>query len=40
MFEPGDDLYLTVPKESEFAMVQVTFKDGTISAPQKVIRAR
>ena len=38
MFEPGDDLYLTVPGNTRFAMVQVTFKDGTKSVVQKVVR--
>lgn len=38
MFEVGDELlYLQVPKETRFAMVQVTFKDGTESAVQKVM---
>ncbi len=40
MFEVGDELYLAVPKDSEFATVQVTFKDGTVSAPQKVVRTK
>nr|MDQ2659079.1 hypothetical protein [Verrucomicrobiota bacterium] len=40
MFEVGDELYLTVPKDSQFATVQVAFKDGTVSAPQKVMRAK
>ena len=38
MFESGDDLYLTVPGESQFASVQVTFKNGTKSSVQKVVR--
>lgn len=38
MFEVGDDLYLTVPKQTQFANVQVTFKDGTKSTVQKVPR--
>ena len=38
MFEVGDELYLTVPADSEFATVQVTFKDGTVSPKQKVMR--
>ena len=47
-FEPSDvmfevsekleELYITVPRETKFAMVQVTFKDGTKSEPQKVLR--
>jgi len=40
MFEVGDEVYLAVPGDSEFATVQVTFKDGTVSAPQKVVRTR
>ncbi len=40
MFEVGDDLFLSVPKDSEFATVQVTFKDGTTSAVEKVVRAK
>lgn len=38
MFEVGDELYLSVPHDSEFATVQVTFKDGTVSPKQKVVR--
>lgn len=38
MFEVGDDLYLAVPKATQFANVQVTFKDGTKSDVQKVMR--
>ena len=38
MFEVGDDLYLSVPKPTQFANVQVTFKDGTKSDVQKVMR--
>lgn len=40
MFEVGDELYLAVPKDSEFATVQVTFKDDTVSAPQQVVRTK
>ena len=40
MFEVGDELYLTVPEDSEFATVQVTFRDGTVSPKQKVLRTR
>jgi hypothetical protein len=40
MYEVGDDLFISVPKDSEFATVQVTFKDGTTSAAQKVVRAK
>jgi len=41
MFEVGDnpdELYISVPKDTKFAMLQVTFKDGTKSAVQKVVR--
>jgi hypothetical protein len=40
MFEVGDELYLSVPQDSEFAAVPVTFQDGTVSAKQKVVRMR
>ncbi len=40
MFEVGDELYLSVPADTEFASVQVTFKDGTKSSVQKVVRAK
>lgn len=40
MYESGDDLYLTVPKDSQYVNVQVTFKDGTRSPVQKYIRAK
>ena len=40
MFEVGDEVYLTVPGDSQFATVQVTFKDGTVSPKQKVVRAK
>jgi hypothetical protein len=40
MYEVGDDLYLTVPADSEFANVQVTYRDGTTSSVQKVIRQK
>jgi hypothetical protein len=40
MFEVGDDLYLTVPGNTEFANVQITYKDGTKSPVQKVMRAQ
>jgi hypothetical protein len=40
MFEVGDDLYLTVPVNTQFAKVQITYKDGTKSPVQKVIRAQ
>jgi len=40
MFEVGDDLYLTVPGNTQFASVQLTYKDGTKSPVQKVMRAQ
>ena len=40
MYDAGEDLYLIVPKETEFATVQVTYKDGTTSAAQKIVRHR
>ncbi len=40
MYEVGDELYLTVPGNSQFANVQVTFKDGTKSAVQKYLRTK
>ena len=40
MFEVGDDLYLTVPGNTQFAHVQITYKDGTKSPVQKVMRAQ
>ena len=40
MFEVGDELYLAVPNDSQFATVQVTFKDGTQSSPQKIVRTK
>ena len=40
MFEVGDEVYLVVPNDTQFATVQVTFKDGTVSPPQKVVRTR
>jgi hypothetical protein len=40
MFEVADDLYLTVPGNTAFANVQITYKDGTKSPVQKVMRAK
>ncbi len=40
MYEVGDDLYLSVPKTTEFANVQVTFKDGTKSPVQRYERKK
>ncbi|MGJ8645182.1 MAG: DUF4062 domain-containing protein [Luteolibacter sp.] len=38
MFEVGDELYITVPADTRFAMVKVIYKDGTTSAVQKFIK--
>jgi hypothetical protein len=40
MFEVGDDLYLTVAGNTEFANIQITYKDGTKSPVQKVMRKK
>jgi hypothetical protein len=40
MFEVGDDLYLTVPGNTQSANVQITYKDGTKSPVQKVMRTQ
>jgi hypothetical protein len=41
MFEIGDEPpYLAVPGDSQFANVQVTYKDGTTSPVQKIVRAK
>lgn len=40
IFEVGDELYLTVPGDTRFVMVQVTYKDGTKSPVQKVVRTK
>jgi len=40
MFEVGDDLYLTVPGNTQYASVQLTYKDGTKSPVQKVMRTQ
>jgi hypothetical protein len=39
MYEVGDDIYMAVPNDTQFASVQVTFKDGTKSGVQKVMRS-
>ena len=39
MFEPGDNIYITVPKDTEFAVAQITYRDGTTSSVQKFMRA-
>jgi hypothetical protein len=40
MYIGGDDLvYITVPANSEYASVQITYKDGTKSDVQKVMRS-
>ncbi|MFZ1221048.1 MAG: DUF4062 domain-containing protein [Chthoniobacterales bacterium] len=41
MFIAGDDVvYLSVPPDSQYASVQITYKDGTKSGVQKVMRAK
>ena len=41
MYEVGDELpYLAVPADAEFANVQVTYKDGTTSPVQKIVREK
>jgi hypothetical protein len=41
MYEIGNDLpYLAVPANSEFANVQVTYKDGSTSPVQKIMREK
>ena len=38
--EPGDDVLITVPANTQFATVQVTYKDGSKSELQKFVRPR
>ena len=40
MFESGDDILIAVPRDTEYAAAQVTYKDGTTSAVQKFMRAK
>ncbi len=41
MYEVGDELpFIYVPESSQFAAVAVTFKDGTVSPVQKVMRVK
>jgi hypothetical protein len=41
MYEIGEGLpYLAVPADAEFASVQVTYKDGTTSPVQKIVREK
>jgi hypothetical protein len=40
MYEVGDEVYLAVPDDSQFASVQVTYRDGTTSPVQKILRAK
>lgn len=41
MYETGDEpLYLAVPADSEFDSVQITYKDGTASDVQKIVRTK
>lgn len=37
MYEPGTDIFVAVPNDTESAQVQVTFKDGTKSAVHKFL---
>jgi hypothetical protein len=40
MFGVGDELpFIYVPADTQFASVQITYKDGTISPAQKVLRS-
>jgi Domain of unknown function (DUF4062) len=39
MFEPGDNTYITVPRDTQFAVAQITYLDGTTSSVQKFMRA-
>jgi hypothetical protein len=38
--DASDQVYLYVPENSQFATVQVTYKDGTLSPVQKVVRTK
>lgn len=40
MFESGDDVLITVPKDTQFATAQVTFTDDTASSVQKFVRPK
>ncbi len=40
MFEAGSDLYISAPRDTQYVAVQVTFRDGTTSAVQKVYRGK
>lgn len=40
MFDVGDDLYTAVPGNTQYANVQITYKDGTKSPVQKVMRTQ
>ena len=40
MFEVGQDTMITVPKNTEYAAVQVTYQDGTTSSVQKILRTK
>jgi hypothetical protein len=40
MYIAGDDLvYISVPADSQYASVQITYKDGTKSGVQKIMRS-
>jgi hypothetical protein len=38
--DSSDQVYLSVPGDSQFATVQVIYKDGTLSPVQKVVRTK
>jgi hypothetical protein len=38
--DSSDQVYLSVPDDSQFATVRVTYKDGTLSPVQKVVRTK
>jgi hypothetical protein len=40
MFEVGDNVFITVPGNTEFAAAQVIYKDGSKSSVQKFVRAK
>jgi hypothetical protein len=40
MFEVGQDILLTVPKNIEYAAVQVTYQDGSKSDVRKFVRQK
>lgn len=38
--DASDQVYISVPADSQFATVQVTYRDGTLSPVQKVVRSK